>query len=87
MKSLIDPDFLRSLSLPFLSVEDERVAKGMASMLKRKLFVITSDVSGPKTQLYRPFSVHINEHVLALGHIRDHHFVPLEKKVTFPKII
>lgn len=81
LRHALDADFLCNLAKDSVDITDSRVAQGMASMLGRNVLIITSsDQDGAVSQLYRPF---IHQKLicpsLALGHIKDHHFVPLQK--------
>lgn len=80
----LDDDFLQCLARNYEDVHDNRVAQGMASMLGRKLLIITSSLNGASSALYRPFNVNNDLPTVTLGHIEDQHFVPLQKgRVNF----
>jgi len=49
-------------------------------MLGRTLRVITSKPNEATSSLYRPFEAIGKESTLLLGHIQDHHFIPLQLK-------
>lgn len=65
-------------------MDDDRVAYGTAHLLRRRLVIITSDTDGCRKSCYSP--LHCEYDDIALGHISDHHFVPLRylgKHVNF----
>ena len=88
LKSALDEGFLKNLATNNAETEDTRVAQGMSSLLQRQLLIITSKKDGVTSTLYRPFvSTSRRSNVaqpgvstIALGHIEDHHYVPLKRR-------
>src|SRR5437870_2532119 len=70
------------LKQDYQDVCDNREAQGMANMLGRKILIITSAVNGEKSQLYLPFNIQSYLPIIALGHIDEKHFVPLQKHTS-----
>lgn len=66
-------------------VKDQRAVQGMATFLGRSIQVLTSKENGGAiSQLFRPYGKNNNTgSMLVIGHIEDHHFVPLLKKGMF----
>lgn len=73
---------MTSLASDHSEISDDRVVQGMASLLGRNILVITGNSSeNAHSKMYRPFC-HPKSSVqstLTLGHIEDHHFVPLRR--------
>ena len=82
LRATLDDEFLRELSTNFTNINDDRVVVGLTCMLRVKILVITSTPTGASSRLYRPPKAKNKEimETLALGHIEDHHFVPLIRK-------
>lgn len=76
----LDENFLANLQRNNVAIEDTRVAQAMCTMLQRNLLVITSRPTEASCVLYRPFNAKPVKGSLAVGHISDHHFVPLRRK-------
>jgi hypothetical protein len=81
LRFALDIDFLHDLAKHGTDVKDTRVAQGMATMLQRNVFVLTSSrTDGVSSTLYRPFNPPKKQQpTITIGHIKDHHFVPLQK--------
>lgn len=79
LKLVIDTEFLVDLARQHVSINDDRVVNGIATMLLRNLVIITSTENGAEKTTYQPFNPTCSplNPAIVLGHIRDHHFVPL----------
>ncbi len=80
LRQALDSNFLQSLGTTGADVTDDRVAYGLSSMLCRIILIITSAQNGASSKLYQPFNPKGLKSPIALGHVKDHHFVPLKKK-------
>ena len=81
IKLALDRKVIDGLTTNFSEVEDDSVAQCMAEMLHRKVIIISSD--SEKRKCFIPFiqtyDLQENEDVV-LGHVLNHHFVPLKLK-------
>jgi len=83
---MLDGDFLLDLAKDGADVKDERVAQGISSLLGRNVTIITSRQHGATSKFYRPMNKKCTSPPIVLGHVEDHHFVPLKKKGIFSQI-
>lgn len=80
MQSALDAEFLKNIETDYAAVEDNRVAQAMCNMLGRNVVIITSRQEGATCDLLRPLNTKPIKSTLSLGHVYDHHFVPLQRK-------
>lgn len=69
-------------------MQDDRVTQGIASLLGRKIQVVSSKQDGATLMMFRPHGKKLTDvPALVVGHIEDHHFVPLKKKGNIESIL
>ena len=87
LKATIDDAFLTEVAQPYKDVQDDRVMKGLCEMLAINIDVLTfSEADSSLEMLYYKCSGFRNTATptINIGHIKDHHFVPLRQKKRKP---